>query len=190
MSDSRIIVRAAGVGDAPSMARIQVLGWGHAFGHFMSKEFLAARGFAVREKEWRERLAAPMPGAHYLVAEEAGEVVGISAGGPPLNDETIVEGDVSAYTAQAYLIYVATDRLARGIGRILLGDLAARLAKAGHRNLILWVFAENPYRRFYDRLGGEPVAKAMWNTGESVLSELGYGWADIRHLIEACSRKA
>ncbi len=117
-------------------------------------------------------------------------MVGISAGGPPLNDETIVEGDVSAYTAQAYLIYVATDRLARGIGRILLGDLAARLAKAGHRNLILWVFAENPYRRFYDRLGGEPVAKAMWNTGESVLSELGYGWADIRHLIEACSRKA
>ena len=190
MSDSRIIVRAAAVDDAPAMARIQVHGWGHAFGHFMSKEFLAARGFAVREKEWRERLAAPKPGTHYLVAEEAGEVVGISAGGPPLNDETIVEGDVSAYTAQAYLIYVATDRLSRGIGRILLGELAARLAKAGHRNLILWVFAANPYRRFYDRLDGQPVAKAMWDTGESVLSELGYGWADIRHLIEACSRKA
>ena len=73
MSDSRIIVRAAVVDDAPAMARIQVLGWGHAFGHFMSKEFLAARGFAVREKEWRERLAAPKPGAHYLVAEEADE---------------------------------------------------------------------------------------------------------------------
>lgn len=190
MNDSRVTVRVAAVSDAPAMARIQVLGWDHAFGHFMSKEFLAARGFAVREKEWRERLAAPKPDTHYLVAAEGAEVVGIIGGGPPLQDETIVEGDASTYTAQAYLIYVATDRLSRGIGRILLGELASRLAKMGHRNLILWVFADNPYRRFYDTLGGQTVAKGMWDTGESVLSELGYGWPDIRHLIEACSRKA
>jgi GNAT superfamily N-acetyltransferase len=186
MSDTRITVRIAGVGDAAAMARIQVLGWGHAFGHIMSKEFLAARGFGVREGEWRQRLENPKAGSLHLVAEEAGEVAGIASGGPVLDDEVIVEGDVSAYTAQAYLIYVATDRLSRGIGRMLLGQLAERLAAAGHRNLILWVFADNPYRRFYDSLAGRPVAKAVWDIGESVLSELGYGWEDIQSLIAAC----
>jgi len=181
-----ITVRAATVADAPAIARIQVLGWDHAFGHIMSKEFRSARGVVVREGEWRERLEAPKPGTHYLVAEDADEVVGITGGGPLLNDETITEGDVSAYTAQAYLIYVATSRLSRGIGRILLGDLAARLAADGHRNLILWVFAENPYRRFYDSLDGKLVAKAVWDIGESVLSELAYGWEDVRLLIAAC----
>jgi GNAT superfamily N-acetyltransferase len=187
MSETPVTVRIARVSDAAAMARIQVLGWGHAFGHIMSKEFLAARGFAVREGEWRERLENQKQGALHLVAEEAGEVVGIASGGPVLNDEVIVEGYVDPYTAQAYMIYVATDRLARGIGRLLLGDLARRLSQAGHRNLILWVFAENPYRRFYDTLGGVPVAKAVWDIGESVLSELAYGWEDIQALIDACA---
>ena len=189
MSESRIVVREARLGDAVGMARIQVLGWGHAFGHIMSREFLAARGFEVREGEWRQRLEKPKTGTVHLVAEEAGDVVGVASGGPVLKDEVIVEGDVSAYTAQAYMIYVATDRLSRGIGHLLLGDLAQRLSQAGHRNLILWVFADNPYRRFYDALGGKPVAKAVWDIGESVLSELGYGWTDIHDLIGACANK-
>ena len=187
MSETPIALRIARRGDEPAMARIQVLGWGHAFGHIMSKEFLAARGMEVRTGEWRQRLDGAKAGTFHLVAEEAGEVVGIASGGPVLDDEVVVEGDVSAFTAQAYMIYVATDRLSRGIGRLLLGDLARRLSEAGHRNLILWVFADNPYRRFYDRLAGRQVATAVWDTGESKLRELGYGWADIRELIAACS---
>ena len=92
MNGPAITVRAATVADAPAIARIQVLGWDHAFGHIMSKEFRSARGVVVREGEWRERLEAPKPGTHYLVAEDADEVVGITGGGPLLNDETITEG--------------------------------------------------------------------------------------------------
>jgi len=66
----------------------------------------------------------------------------------------------------------------RGIGRLLLGRLAARLAASGHRNLCLWAFELNAYRGFYDRLGGKAEARAVWHVGDTVIREMAYGWAD------------
>ena len=112
---------------------------------------------------WRQ----PVPGTVHLVAAEGGAVLAIASGGPPLRDEVIVEGDTDDYTAQVYGLYVDAGRYGGGIGRRLLGALAARLA--GLRaisNLCLWAFELNPFRRFYDRLGGQAArAKAEWDGG-------------------------
>jgi hypothetical protein len=67
--------------------------------------------------------------------------------------------------------------------------LAVRLAAEGHRNLCLWALMLNPFRRFYDRLGGQPVAQAEWTVGDTIVHEMAYGWPDIADLIQACSQK-
>ena len=131
----------------------------------------------------------PIPGTVHLLAEEASTVLGIASGGPPLRDEVIVEGDTDDYTAQVYGLYVTPARYGGGIGRRLLGALAARLAGQGHQNLCLWAFERNPFRRFYDRLGGRPLAKAVWEVGGVTVHEMAYGWPDIAGLIQACSQK-
>ena len=181
-------IRDAVLADAQSIARIQVQGWNTAYASFLPDRLPASYSIEVRHAEWVQRLAAPAPGTVYLIALEGESAVGICAGGPPLRDETIVEGHTNDYTAQVYGLYVAPERYGAGIGRRLLGHLAGRLSDLGHGNLCLWAFELNPYRRFYDRLDGRIVARAEWSLGDVTIAELAYGWPDVAALIEACSK--
>ena len=182
-----VLIREAGPGDALAMAQIQVDGWRTAYASFIPDRIPASYSLEVRHGEWQKCLAEPLPGTAHLVALEAGAVVGICSGGPPLRDEVITEGGTQDYTAQVYGLYVAPASYRRGIGRGLLGELARRLADLGNRNLCLWAFELNPYRQFYDRLGGKPVARAVWQVGETEVREMAYGWPEIESLIRACS---
>jgi hypothetical protein len=49
--------------------------------------------------------------------------------------------------------------------------------------LLLWVLAENPARRFYERLGGQPVSTKTVTIGGVPLTEVAYGWLDARTII-------
>jgi GNAT superfamily N-acetyltransferase len=185
-----VLIRQAQLDDASSVARIQVEGWRTAYASFIPDQIPASYSLDVHLGEWEKRLAAPPAGTSHLVGVEAEEIVGICSGGPCLRDEVIVEGGTADYTAQVYGLYVAPALYRRGIGRRLLGALAGRLADLSHRNLCLWAFELNPYRGFYDRLGGRPVARAVWRLGETVVREMAYGWPEIESLIRACSPEA
>jgi GNAT superfamily N-acetyltransferase len=182
-----LTIRDAGLGDADAIAEIQVQGWTTAYASFLPNRLPASYSVDVRRAEWTGRLQAPAPGTVHLIAFEDGDAVGICSGGPPLRDEAIVEGDTDAYTAQVYGLYVAPARYGAGIGRRLLGSLAGRLRDLGHGSLCLWAFELNPYRRFYDRLGGRIVARAFWHLGDVAIAELAYGGPGIGAVIEACS---
>jgi GNAT superfamily N-acetyltransferase len=184
-----LLIRDATLEDAEAMARIQVEGWTRAYASFIPDHLPASYDIGVRQAEWRDRLARPAPGTVHLLAAEGDAVLAIASGGPPLRDEAIVEGDTDDYTSQVYGLYVTPGRYGGGIGRRLLGALAARLAGLDHQNLCLWAFERNPFRRFYDGLGGRPLAKAVWEVGGVTVHEMAYGWPDIADLIQACSQK-
>ena len=184
---SHLLIRDATLDDAEAMARIQVDGWNRAYASFIPDQLPASYDIEIRHAQWRERLAAPDPGTVHLLAVEADAVLAIASGGPPLRDEVIVEGDTDAYTAQVYGLYVTPTRYGGGIGRRILGELATRFAHQGHQNLCLWAFELNPFRRFYDRLGGQRVAQAEWRIADTVITEIAYGWPEIGDLIWACS---
>ena len=181
-----IAVRDAIPADAEGMARIQVAGWTKAYASFIPDRIPASYSVDVRRSEWQKRLVEPASGVVTLVAIEGTQMLGICGGGPPLRDETITEGNTDLYTAQVYGLYVEPQRYGRGIGRLLLGRLAQRLASLGHANLCLWAFELNAYRSFYDRLGGRAEARAVWHVGDAAIREMAYGWRDIGLLIEAC----
>ena len=59
---------------------------------------------------------------------------------------------------------------------------AVRLAQLGHNSMLVWVLAANPYRSFYEALGGQPVAERETNIGGAQLAEIAYGWQDLSTL--------
>jgi GNAT superfamily N-acetyltransferase len=166
---------------------VRVEGWNRAYGDFIPDRLPLSWSREEQTEEWLKRLEEPPAGGVHLVAVDAGEILAFASGGPPLRDEVIVEGDTGAYTAQVYAIYVTPARYGGGIGTRLLGDLARRLAEAGHANLHLWALALNPFRRFYDKLGGAIVARGEWQVAGVTVHEMAYGWPDIGVLIQACS---
>jgi hypothetical protein len=50
----------------------------------------------------------------------------------------------------------------------------------GDQSMSLWVLRDNPYRRFYDRVGGEVLADEKQDdfSGRKVTS-VAYGWRDL-----------
>jgi GNAT superfamily N-acetyltransferase len=182
-----LLIREAEMADAEAIARVRVEGWNRAYGDFIPERLPVSWTREEQTEDWRRQLAARGDGRIHLVALEAGEILAFASGGPPSRDEVIVEGDTDAYTAQVYSIYVTPGRYGGGIGTRLLGALGRRLAEAGHRNLCLWALELNPFRRFYDKLGGAIVARGEWQVASVTVLEMAYGWPDIGALIQACS---
>ena len=42
------------------------------------------------------------------------------------------------------------------------------------------MFQDNPYRRFYENLGGKLVGKQPIEIGKQTLTEVAYGWDDLK----------
>lgn len=57
-----------------------------------------------------------------------------------------------------------------------------RLIAAGLPSLLVWVLERNPSRRFYETLGGRPVAAKELEIAGVALREIAYGWTDARPL--------
>ena len=45
--------------------------------------------------------------------------------------------------------------------------------------MLVWVFSANPYRAFYEALGGQPVAEREIDRYGANLAETAYGWQDL-----------
>jgi GNAT superfamily N-acetyltransferase len=92
------------------------------------------------DEQWRQRLT----GATWLVAMEAGAVIGIVG---------LVDEHVEA-------IWVERAHRQRGVFRALLGALVDLESGNGARDLLLWVLEDNrEARRVYARLGFQPTGE-------------------------------
>jgi hypothetical protein len=47
-------------------------------------------------------------------------------------------------------------------------------------SLVVWVLKENPYRGFYQGLGGVLAGEKQEELGGAMLAEVAYEWSDIR----------
>jgi GNAT superfamily N-acetyltransferase len=108
-----------------------------------------------------------------IAVDESTQVVGFASGGAERSGYPI-------YTAELYAIYLLASDQGYGIGRHLGISVVNRLMQDG----LTAVLAENPSRRFYERLGGRPVYEKTVMTGGVPLLEIGYGWQDVQLVRE------
>lgn len=118
-------------------------------------------------------------GAILLAAEDDGEVVGYAIGRPSSDDPS--------YGAELVALHVLPSRQGRGIGRLLVKAVAARLAAQGIYSLCVGTLRVNPNRPFYERLGGQYLYEREYDEGGFVQPECIYGWKDTRVLLAGAS---
>jgi GNAT superfamily N-acetyltransferase len=162
-----LLIRRARPADAAAMARVHVQSWREAYRGIVPDTYLEQLSVSGHERKWRRGFAA---GTWAFVAEWEQRIVGFGSGGL-----SRARRDISG---ELYLLYVLRCSHGRGIGRALFDAVHYELARCGHRGLLVWVLAENPARRFYERLGGEFAGESSVTIAGVKLREVAYVWRD------------
>ncbi len=167
-------LRAARIGDTPSIARIYVEGWRCAYAGLLPDGLLVGmRAGQRRSQAWARLIACPGAAERVIVAETTGNgptrVVGFASGGAARESRLGHDGEV-------YTLYVDDDFHGRGVGRRLFATMAVGLAERCGPSVMVWVLEGNPARYFYESLGGRLVGRRCGSLGGGDIVELAYAW--------------
>jgi GNAT superfamily N-acetyltransferase len=140
-----VVVRDAVAADARSILEVRRRSWQEAYAHIFPADALGGMAIEPWVASWEERLEAPAPRAHTLVAARGGDTVGFAYLGVEREDPSLGE---------LYAIYVRPDAWGFGAGRALMARTLELLRAEGFPEAILWVLEDNPRtRRFYELAG-------------------------------------
>jgi len=180
-----LTVRRAVPEDLRAMARVHVATWKTTYRGMVPDDRLdqltvesdLAGGFG----RW---LKDPPTGVAQFVALVGSEgIIGYAMGCPTREPEPGFTGELGA-------IYVLRDHQGKGVGTALVAEVARHLLGTGHANMIVWVLERNPYRRFYEHLGGVEGRRRTEHPSRIAgvpLAEVSYLWPDLRRLAAALS---
>jgi ribosomal protein S18 acetylase RimI-like enzyme len=164
-------------GDAAGIARVHVDAWCAAYRGIVPASFIDALTYERMERFAEERLKSEHVTS--LVAAARGKgVLGFIAGG-------IERSGDEKYSGEIYGIYVDPEYQNRGIGSRLVRALVEELQDSDIYSLVVWVLQDNPWKKFYESLNGQPVHQRMSKIGGKDLPEVAYGWRHNRLLLEA-----
>ncbi|TML89842.1 MAG: GNAT family N-acetyltransferase [Actinobacteria bacterium] len=141
-------LRPAVPGDAARLGEIFVRCWRSAYRGVVADEIVDGLDPAVVARWW-ERLLAE----HDVIVAtgDGGVPVGMARYGPDPDD---------GGRGHLFSLYVDPDAAGAGVGRTLMGHVAAQLGAAGFTTATLWVFAANERAiRFYRAAGWEPTGE-------------------------------
>jgi L-amino acid N-acyltransferase YncA len=169
-------VRAARVGDAAEITRIQRETWHAAYADLLGSHALAELDSADAQRQWEA--AVEHPETRVYVATEGDFTVGYCVAGPAPEEETAnAEGDLPEDVEEVALIasvLVEPRWGRRGHGGRLLATAANELYTLGARRGISWVAqADSASLALFRRAGWNPdgLVRTL-DTGERLLKEI------------------
>ena len=162
-------IRDARSDDIPAIAELHV----ETFNETHRGGRTGGPSYELRERQWRDAFAMT-DGSWFcfLVEDETGKLVGFAKG-------MAHDGGVPGFQAELNKIYVLRRLHRRGIGRLLLDNVARRFLHHGVTSMLLFGEATNPSNGFYERFGAERLYSER---GEF---HGGYGWRDLNTLVAA-----
>ena len=120
------------------------------------------------EQEARARGQVRKPGAFLLVADAAGDVVGMALGMQGLSDDGA--GPPVRGLCHVSMVFVAPDHWGRGLGGQLVDALLTEARSRGYDRAQLWTQADNPRaRRLYEGRGFRPSGLEKDEFGERIV---------------------
>lgn len=172
-----IIYRKADVADAAGIARVQVGSWRESYRGVVAQAWLDSLSVERRTEVFRNRLGEQRDDFYeLLVAECGGEIVGICDVGEPRAAEFGCAGEL-------YMIYLLKSHQRRGIGRRLFRSALELLVTDGRNSMYLECLAQNPYRGFYDQLGGEVCGRGALEQMGREYATVFYRWPDLAETL-------
>lgn len=171
-----IQIRPARVEDAASIARVHVDSWRTSYKGIVPDTVLENLSYERREEMWRTGLSnSARTNYDFVAVDEQGRIVGFITGG------TLRDGDPS-YQSELHAIYLLKEVQGQGIGRRLMQTFVKHLLQSNITSMLLWVFEDNPARKFYEAMGGQLIQSQPMEIGGVTLQEVAYGWKDIRSI--------
>lgn len=162
---SLVRIRDANREDVPALARLHVETFKETHGRF------GAPSLELREAQWHAAFERERDCFCFVAEAPDGELVGFAKG-------TLHDGGVPRFKGELDKIYVLNAWHRHGIGRRLVVDVARRFLERSVDSMLLFGDARNPSNGFYEHLGAERLYSPE---GEF---HGGYGWRDLRRLLE------
>jgi len=162
-------IRPAVPGDAPAIARVQVLTWQHTYRGILPDTFLDALDVERSAESWRAVVSDRRRVTH--VVDSPG-LVAFCTAGP-------TRGDHGAYRGEVEAIYVHPTEQGRGHGTALVRAAMGWLAARQLAPVLVWALEANtPAHRFYQALGAQRLDTRLLRIADALYPEVGFGWAD------------
>lgn len=172
-----VVIRPALPTDAKAIALLHFRMWREAYRDLAPEEASCELTEPVRLSRWQGMLAEETSGRAILLADVVGRLAGFGAAGSSSHEA--FEG-----RAEVKFLYVDSTFKRRGIGRILLAELAREMMNFGHNSMALGVVIGNdPAVAFYETMGGTRTGIYMdpdpvWRSENFV-----YAWDDLPGLV-------
>ena len=174
-----MIIRQATLADAQTIAKVRIDTWRTAYRGIVPEDYLSNMSYEESERIWVSRLSETEREKTwvYVAVDAVGRLVGFVSGGMGRDEDPV-------YKSELYAIYILQAYQGQGIGRLLALALVEKLVQMGFDSMLLWVFADNPARRFYEAMGGQLVKTNQFELSGVTIEEVAYGWLDIRTLLK------
>ena len=172
-------IRRAAPSDARAIAEVRIDAWRSTYAGMVPAAYLAAMSVDDNAVLWQRILTAGPNTTSVFVADDASGVAGFACG-------NMLPEQKHGFDAELTAIYLRRDRQRAGLGRRLVGAVAAAQRDHGATGLLTWVIAANRNARaFYERLGALLVIEQPFQWDGLDLVEAGYGWRDVDALVRA-----
>lgn len=171
-----INIRKAKHSDLNGIIRVNVETWKTAYKGVVPDKYIQGFGIRTQDKKWQAQLNNMIDENVFFIAENnKGEIVGFAIGGSERSKNPNYKGELMG-------IYILKEYQKQGIGKALTKKIVENLIKMKVNTMLVWVLENNPYRAFYDTLGGKVIDKKKHETLR--LPVVAYGYDNLKELIK------
>lgn len=164
--------RAARPTDAAAIAAIHADTWAETYVGVLPPGAITANNYDACLKFWKTELVHAPQGVFIAEDDKLGPMGFVSVG-PAQNLLRIETGN---FRGEILRLYVRPVCQGMGLGAQLLESALANLSRAGYSAVMLWVFADTPACKFYERMGGQPIGERNTDYSGKTMREVAYGW--------------
>jgi ribosomal protein S18 acetylase RimI-like enzyme len=171
-----VTIRPARNEDALGVASVRSASWRATYRNIVPQSYLDKMHPEKSVADWRVAASGKVPGAHLLVAEQSGKVIGFEAYGPARDPNF-------GYAGELYAAYFLPEAIGKGLGTEMMKTVVRDLAAQGLNDMIVWVMEANERgRRFYKTiLGGMvvPNSRQSFEIENVPIWEIAYGFRPL-----------
>lgn len=171
---SQIIIRLAKLEDSPSIARVRIDTWRSTYQGIVPQKHLDEMSLPAITGQFQDIFQQYTP--CLWVAEQKDEIVGYAYAGDYRGDDPAA--------GEVYAIYILDKCQGQGIGSQLMTAVCRQLRQSGKTSLYVDALEANPYRFFYERLGGQISRRETFVIEDEPLPLVYYWWPDINRLCQ------
>lgn len=172
---ANIHYREATAADCRAVADVHVRSWRESFANIVPQTFLDKMSVENRTEAFEKRFSDSSY-KMYVAELKENAIVGFADFGEPRES-------FGAYEAELYAIYLLPEFQGKGVGTKLFGLVTEALISRGKNSMYLLALEVSPYRKFYEKMGGQVAGRKQFALEGIMFDTLVYGWESLRGLI-------